>query len=154
MTHHLIRVRAPACTLPRPRGRRWPRQRALRWRWLLAAVTAAALLTAVGTSQAATLASMRGVSASTGKVTDPGTGSPNRLLYSALTTSGGWSGWNYLSAPGNKAKKVVLERQGDGRLEAVMIGLDDQVWHNQQTVSGGWTGWNYLSASGNKAKKV
>ena len=68
-----------------------------------------------------------------------------------------WSGWNYLSRPGNKAKSLVVVPNGDGRLHAFMIGLDDQIWHNDQTGTGygdAWSDWNYLSQAGNKAKSL
>ena len=68
-----------------------------------------------------------------------------------------WTGWHVLSQPGNKALVVALAAHPDGRMHAVMTGLDNQVWHNEQTavgVSAPWTGWHYLSASGNKALVV
>jgi predicted ribonuclease YlaK len=74
---------------------------------------------------------------------------------SALTTS--WSGWNYLSAAGDKAQSITVARDGDGRLHAFMIGLDGQVWHNDQSATSygaSWSGWHYLSAAGDKAQSI
>ena len=73
----------------------------------------------------------------------------------AVGVSAPWTGWHYLSSPGNAANAVQLAAHPDGRMHAVMAGLDNQVWHNEQTavgVSAPWTGWHYLSASGNKAR--
>ena len=66
-----------------------------------------------------------------------------------------WTGWHVLSQPGNAANVVQLACHADGRMHAVMAGLDNQVWHNEQTgagVSAPWTGWHVLSQLGNKAQ--
>ena len=50
---------------------------------------------------------------------------------------------------------MALAAHPDGRMHAVMAGLDNQVWHNEQTgagVSAPWTGWHVLSQLGNKAQ--
>ncbi len=68
-----------------------------------------------------------------------------------------WTGWNYLSEAGNRAKSLLVVTNGDGRLHAFMIGLDDQVWHNDQTGTNygdAWSDWNYLSEAGNRAKDL
>ena len=68
-----------------------------------------------------------------------------------------WTGWNVLSHQGDKAKSLVVAPNRDGRLHAFMIGLDDQIWHNDQTgaqLGSSWTGWNVLSHQGDKAKKL
>ena len=65
-----------------------------------------------------------------------------------------WTNWNYLSNQGNLAKVVKLAAHPDGRMHAVMAGLDNQVWHNEQTaagVSAPWTDWHVLSQVGNNA---
>jgi hypothetical protein len=71
--------------------------------------------------------------------------------------SAAWSDWHELSHPENKAKMVVLAAHPDGRMHAVMVGLDDQVWHNEQLavgVSAAWSDWHELSHPENKAKMV
>jgi hypothetical protein len=68
-----------------------------------------------------------------------------------------WTGWNYLSNAGDKARSVTVVANADGRLHAFMIGMDDQVWHNDQTGTGlgsAWTGWNYLSSRYDEAKDL
>ncbi|RSN31372.1 hypothetical protein DMC61_14580 [Amycolatopsis sp. WAC 04169] len=70
---------------------------------------------------------------------------------------GAWTGWNYLSNPGDQAKNIVVVPNADGRLHAFMIGMDDQIWHNDQlnpAPGGTWTGWNYLSNPGDQAKNI
>ena len=47
-----------------------------------------------------------------------------------------------------------MQRQGDGRLEAIIIGLDDQVFRSQQTGNGDWKPWRFHGADGNKAKDL
>ena len=47
-----------------------------------------------------------------------------------------WTGWHVLSQPGNAANVVQLACHADGRMHAVMAGLDNQVWHNEQTAVG------------------
>jgi hypothetical protein len=86
-------------------------------------------------------------------------GTDNQLWHNEQTQEqpgpqGLWSGWYYLSGLGQKAKLVTLACHPDGRMHAVMVGLDNQVWHNEQTefrVSAPWTGWRYLSGLGTKA---
>jgi hypothetical protein len=73
----------------------------------------------------------------------------------AASASAPWTDWHVLSNPGNKAKVLALAAHSDGRMHAVMAGIDDQVWHNEQTatgVSAAWTDWHVLSNPGNKAK--
>jgi hypothetical protein len=68
-----------------------------------------------------------------------------------------WTDWSVLSHPGNKAKAVALAAHPDGRMHAIMIGLDDQLWHNEQVASGVsalWTDWSVLSNPGNKARLI
>ena len=68
--------------------------------------------------------------------------------------SASWTDWHVLSHPGNKAVGITLASHPDGRMHAIMIGLDNQVWHNEQTsagVSASWTDWHVLSHPGNKA---
>ena len=48
----------------------------------------------------------------------------------------------------------MLQRQGDGRLEAIIIGLDDQAFRSQQTGAGRWKPWTFHGAEGNKAKDL
>ena len=77
----------------------------------------------------------------------------NEQLSAAL--GAGWSDWQWLSHPGNKAKFLALAAHPDGRMHALMAGLDDQVWHNEQlsaALGAGWSDWQPLSQSGNKAK--
>jgi hypothetical protein len=88
------------------------------------------------------------------------TGLDDQLWHNEQTdvgVSAGWTGWWPLSNPGNRAKSVVLSSHPDGRMHAVMAGMDDQIWHNEQTaadVSGGWTDWHELSNAGNRAKFI
>ena len=70
---------------------------------------------------------------------------------------GAWTGWNFLSNQGDRAKDLVVVPNADGRLHAFMIGMDDQVWHNDQqdpALGGAWTGWNFLSNQGDRAKDL
>jgi hypothetical protein len=70
---------------------------------------------------------------------------------------GAWTGWNFLSNAGDNAKSIVVVPNADGRLHAFMIGMDDQVWHNDQldpAAGGAWTGWNFLSNAGDNAKSI
>jgi FAD/FMN-containing dehydrogenase len=72
----------------------------------------------------------------------------------APQVSASWTNWHYLSNQGNQAKAVQLAAHPDGRMHAVMAGLDNQIWHNEQTaagVSAPWTDWHVLSNPGNKA---
>ena len=73
----------------------------------------------------------------------------------AVGVSAPWTDWHELSRPGNKAKVLALAAHADGRMHAVMAGVDDQIWHNEQQavgVSAPWTDWHELSRPGNKAK--
>ncbi len=75
----------------------------------------------------------------------------------AVGVSAAWTGWHVLSAPGDEATRLALAAHPDGRMHAVMAGLDNQIWHNEQTavgVSAAWTGWHVLSAAGNKALQL
>src|SRR3712207_2311527 len=68
-----------------------------------------------------------------------------------------WTGWNFLSQEGDRAKSLVVAQNGDGRLHAFMIGMDDQIWHNDQegaALGSAWTGWNFLSQEGDRAKSL
>jgi hypothetical protein len=68
-----------------------------------------------------------------------------------------WTGWNFLSQQGDRAKSLVVVQNDDGRLHAFMIGMDDQIWHNDQTGTGlgsAWTGWNFLSQQGDRAESL
>jgi lipoprotein-anchoring transpeptidase ErfK/SrfK len=68
-----------------------------------------------------------------------------------------WTGWQALSQAGDQAKSLVVVPNQDGRLHAFMVGLDDQVRHNEQEVTGRnapWTGWQALSQAGDQAKSV
>jgi hypothetical protein len=50
---------------------------------------------------------------------------------------------------------LVVAQVDAVRLHAFMIGLNDQIWHNEQsgTAFGSfWSGWNFLSKAGDKAK--
>ena len=70
---------------------------------------------------------------------------------------GAWTGWTVLSALGDRAKNLAVVPNADGRLHAFMIGMDDQVWHNDQqqaALGGAWTGWTYLSNQGDAAKNL
>jgi subtilisin family serine protease len=70
---------------------------------------------------------------------------------------GAWTGWNFLSHPGDRAKSIVVVPNSDGRLHAFMIGMDDQIWHNDQeqaVLGGAWTGWTRLSIQGDRATKI
>jgi hypothetical protein len=65
-----------------------------------------------------------------------------------------WTDWHVLSNPGNMALQLALAAHPDGRMHAVMAGIDNQIWHNEQTgtgVSAPWTDWHVLSQPGNKA---
>jgi hypothetical protein len=75
----------------------------------------------------------------------------------AVRVSAPWTFWHHLSGPGNAANAVQLASHPDGRMHAVMAGLDNQVFHNEQTavgVSAPWTGWHYLSGAGDKAQAL
>src|SRR5205807_1760207 len=61
--------------------------------------------------------------------------------------------WRPFSAVGNRAKYLTVAQHADGRLHAFMIGMDNQVWHDEQNATG-WTGWNGLSSSGERAKNL
>jgi hypothetical protein len=63
------------------------------------------------------------------------------------------SQWSPFSALGNRAKYMTVAQHADGRLHAFMIGMDNQMWHNEQNTSG-WGGWNILSSSGDRAKSL
>jgi hypothetical protein len=85
-------------------------------------------------------------------------GLDDQVWHNVQRTAGvgaAWTGWNYLSHPGNKAKAVALAAHPDGRMHALMIGLDDTVWHNEEKgLIFGWTDWSPLSHPYNKAKAV
>ena len=73
------------------------------------------------------------------------------------TLGAAWTGWNVLSKAGDKGTSVVVAPNQDGRLHAFMIGLDNQIWHNDQTgntLGAAWTGWNVLSKAGDKGTSV
>ena len=84
-------------------------------------------------------------------------GLDNQVWHNEQTSTGvsaSWTDWHVLSHPGNKAVGITLASHPDGRMHAIMIGLDNQVWHNEQTsagVSASWTDWHVLSHPGNKA---
>ena len=87
-------------------------------------------------------------------------GLDNQIWHNEQTAAGvsaAWTGWHMLSVAGNKATRLALAAHPDGRMHAVMAGLDNQIWHNEQTaagVSAAWTGWHVLSAAGNKATQL
>jgi hypothetical protein len=71
-------------------------------------------------------------------------------------SAAGWTNWRELSFAGNKAKFITLSANADGRMHAVMAGMDDQIWHNEQTAAGSsaaWTDWRQLAA-GNTAQCI
>jgi hypothetical protein len=75
----------------------------------------------------------------------------------AAGVSAAWTGWHELSVAGNKATELALAVHHDGRMHAVMAGIDNQIWHNEQIaagVSAAWTGWRTLSAAGDKAIRL
>ena len=82
----------------------------------------------------------------------------DQLWHNGQTSTGVgalWTDWSFFTRPANKAKHVSVATHPDGRMHAVMVGLDDQVWHNEQKavgVSAAWTGWGVLSSTGDKAK--
>jgi hypothetical protein len=68
-----------------------------------------------------------------------------------------WTDWHYLSELGQEATQISIACHPDGRMHAVMAGMDKQIWHNEQTqagVSAPWTGWHFLSDRGNKANRI
>ena len=83
-------------------------------------------------------------------------GLDNQIWHNEQTATGvsaAWTDWHVLSNPGNKATLLALAAHPDGRMHAVMAGLDNQIWHNEQTatgVSAAWTDWHVLSNPGNK----
>ncbi len=84
-------------------------------------------------------------------------GLDNQVWHNEQTAAGpgaAWSGWHALSQTGDRAKVLALAAHPDGRMHAVMAGLDDQVLHNEQTATGpnaAWTGWHMLSQAGDRA---
>jgi hypothetical protein len=69
--------------------------------------------------------------------------------------SAAWSDWRALSHPENMAKVLALAAHPDGRMHALMAGIDDRVWHNEQVavgVSAAWSDWHPLSHPENMAK--
>ena len=66
-----------------------------------------------------------------------------------------WTDWGFFTTPANKAKHVSVATHPDGRLHAVMAGIDNQIWHNEQTsvgVSAPWTNWHRLENASHQAK--
>jgi hypothetical protein len=84
-------------------------------------------------------------------------GLDNQIWHDEQTGTGvsaPWTDWHVLSNPGNMALQLALAAHPDGRMHAVMAGIDNQIWHNEQTgtgVSAPWTDWHVLSQPGNKA---
>lgn len=62
-----------------------------------------------------------------------------------------------MSAVADKGKLLALAAHTDGRMHALSVGLEDQIWHSEQRtagISGAWTGWNVLSKPGDKARTL
>lgn len=53
--------------------------------------------------------------------------------------SGGWGTWSSLG--GNVRSTPVVARNLDGRLEMLVVGFDNQVYHQWQDANGNWSGW-------------
>ena len=87
-------------------------------------------------------------------------GDDNQTWHNEQTAAGvsaAWTGWEVLSQVGDVANLLALAAHPDGRMHALMEGLDNQIWHNEQTaagVSAPWTDWHYLSAAGDKAVQL
>ncbi|HQR34579.1 MAG TPA: hypothetical protein PLK30_17695, partial [Blastocatellia bacterium] len=54
----------------------------------------------------------------------------------------------------NKANAIAVAPFSDGRLDAYMVGLDGNMWHNSQQPNGAWTGFHMVGVRGNKATDI
>jgi len=59
--------------------------------------------------------------------------------------SGGWGGWQSLG--GYVRSTPTVARNLDGRLELLVVGFDNQVYHQWQDANGNWSGWASMGGS-------
>ena len=66
-------------------------------------------------------------------------------------SQGPWGGWSSLGKPrGVALRRLAVDRNKDGRLQAFAIGDDDTLWTSNQTSPGSqsWNGWSSLGGPG------
>ncbi|MBO1268369.1 VCBS repeat-containing protein [Arthrobacter cavernae] len=61
------------------------------------------------------------------------------------TAPGGWSDWSSLG--GTLTSRISAASNKDGRLEVVVRGTDNALWHKWQTAPGGWSDWYSLGGT-------
>jgi hypothetical protein len=85
-------------------------------------------------------------------------GAPDTLWHAWQTTpSGDWTGWHRFGKPGSGdlfAAPAIIQHT-DGRLEVLVVGGDDAVWHRGQTAkNNGWSDLNSLGKPGGQAART
>jgi hypothetical protein len=79
-------------------------------------------------------------------------------VYHQIRYPDRWTGFQPLAGNGTtapaKGKRVAVTGMADGRVQVVIVGWDDRVYHQVRNVDGSWSGFQPLNGAGTTAAAV